>query len=58
MIYALYKNEEILAIGTVYEIAEKMNVKLDTILYYKTNAYKRKIYKRNAENVRLLIPID
>lgn len=57
-IYALYKGEEILAIGTVFEISKKMGVQIDTILYYKTNAYKRKIEKRNKNTHRILIKLE
>lgn len=57
-VYALYKGEELLAIGTVFEIAVKMKVQVDTILYYKTNSYKKKLEKRNAKNCRILIKVE
>ena len=34
--YALYKGEELLAIGTKRELAEKFNVKERTITFYMT----------------------
>ena len=49
--YAMYKGDEILYIGTLEEIAEKHGVKKQTIYHYTTDAYKKKIAKRNkAEN--------
>lgn len=56
--YALYKGEELLCIGTIKEIAEKFNVQQSTIRYYLTNAYKRKLAKREAKNVRELVELD
>lgn len=45
-IYALYKGEELLSTGTMYQIAEEMNVKLRTIRYYQTVGYKKRLSKR------------
>lgn len=58
--YALYKGDDILAIGTIPEIAKEMGVKRDTIAYYKTQAYQNRLKRRNAlnGNVRRLIPLD
>ncbi|ACD24120.1 hypothetical protein FDE76_13420 [Clostridium botulinum] len=58
MSYALYKGEEILGVGTIYELASMLNVQIRTIQYYGTNAYKKKLAKRKSRNVRILIPID
>ena len=54
MDYALYKGEELLAIGTIKEIAEQMEVKYRTIMYYKTPSQK----KRAKGNSRILIPLE
>lgn len=54
MIYALYKGEELLVIGTVKEIAQKMNVKVGTVFYYRTPTYK----KRTSENARRLVKLN
>lgn len=35
--YALYKGEDILAFGTIDEIAQKLGVKKETVAYYKKN---------------------
>ncbi|MGJ0847463.1 hypothetical protein ACR77J_12300 [Tissierella praeacuta] len=58
--YAFYKGDEILSIGTIPEIAEKLGVKRDTVAYYKTQAYQNRLKRRNAlnGNVRILIPLD
>lgn len=56
--YALYKGEEFLCMGTIYQIAKEQNVGIGTIKYYKTNAYKRKLDKRNSKNARILIKIE
>lgn len=56
--FALYKGEELLAIGTTEEIAKQLNNSVSTIVYYRSKAYKRRIEKRNTKNARLLIPIE
>lgn len=58
--YALYKGEQILAIGTIPYIARVLGVKRETITYYRTNAYQNRLKKRNAlnGNVRVLIELD
>ena len=47
-IYAMYKGEECLGIGTLKELAELLNVKYETIAFYLTPTYKKelKIVKR------------
>jgi DNA-binding CsgD family transcriptional regulator len=37
--YALYEGEEILAIGTVKEIADKLKISPDTVKFYGYAAY-------------------
>ena len=57
--YSLYKGEELLRIGTLKEIAESENVKLETIQFYMKPAYKRRIAKRkNARNYREVVCLD
>ena len=53
--YALYKGENLLAIGTGEEIAKRMGVKKETIAFYKTPAYRR---RAKSKNVRILVPLD
>ena len=40
--YALYKGEELIAMGTLLQIAFKTGVKLRTIQFYKTPTYKKR----------------
>lgn len=54
--YALYKGETLLAIGTAKEIADEMNVKKETILFYNKPAYKKRINKDG--NVRILVSLE
>ncbi len=57
--YALYKGEELLRIGTLKEIAESENVKLETIQFYMKPTYKRRISKRkSARNYREVVCLD
>lgn len=56
--YALYKGDILLSIGTIKEIAEDTGVKTDTIYYYKSNVYKRRLQQRNSKNARTLIELD
>lgn len=43
--YTLYKGENILAFGTMKQIAEKLNVKVKTIYFYTTPAWKKRCKK-------------
>lgn len=51
--YALYKGDELLAMGTKREIAEKLGVSVSTITYYGTPSYA----KRTSENARRLVEL-
>lgn len=58
-IFALYKGEQMLSTGTIYEIAQELNVEVKTIKYYGTNSYKRKLEKRTrARNAIELVKLD
>lgn len=54
LMYALYKGDQLLSVGTIYQIANEMNVKIDTIYFYKTPAY----LKRTGANARILIKVE
>ncbi|PIC72397.1 hypothetical protein CSV76_15230 [Sporosarcina sp. P17b] len=57
--FALYKGEELLAIGTYVEIAKELKVQPRTIRYYGSSAYKRKIAKRkNPKSYREIVRLD
>lgn len=53
--YALYKGERILAIGTLDEIADEMNVKRDSVMIYMSPSYKN---RGSGRNRRVLIRLD
>ncbi|MGC9338724.1 hypothetical protein [Listeria ivanovii] len=52
--YAMYKGDDLLIIGTLTELAEFKNVTRDTILFYMSNSYK----KRVGENGLCVIKIE
>lgn len=54
--YALYKGDTLLAIGDVFEIAEKMNVSAETVHFYGMPVYKKRV--KNPDKRRELIVID
>lgn len=57
-VYAFYKGDDCLFIGTINEIADRFNIKKDTVLYYKTPAYMRKISNSGKyENQRILVEV-
>lgn len=58
LIYALYKGDEFLDMGTKREIAERQNVSLKTIHHYTTPSYKNRFAKRDKRNRRVLIRVD
>lgn len=41
--YAVYKGEELLAIGTSYQLAERFNVKRETVKWWASPANMRKV---------------
>jgi len=48
-VYALYKGDNILSIGTKKELAKNLNVDIKTITYYVSNAYKKLCNKREGK---------
>ena len=56
--YAMYKGDECLAIGTVREIAEQMGVREETIYYYLSKTYERRLDNRKTRNPRIVIRIE
>lgn len=51
--FALYKGDELIAMGTKREIAEQLGVSASTIGYYGTPAYAR----RTSDNGRRLVKL-
>lgn len=57
--YALYKGEEILCIGTIDEIARAQRIERETVMFYKTPGYLKRIQKRKrGQDYMLLIAIE
>lgn len=57
-VYAMYKGDELLAIGTTREICEKMQIKEKTFHYYRTKTYERRLKNRKEMNARRIIIVD
>lgn len=53
--FAVYKGYEILAEGTAKQCAEKLNVKTETIWYYKSATYQM---KGSGKNRRIAIELE
>lgn len=51
--YALYKGEELLAMGTKREIAAQLGVSPSTIAYYGTPVYARRTTERGRRLIEL-----
>ncbi|WP_455452039.1 hypothetical protein [Streptococcus salivarius] len=51
--YALYKGEELLAMGTKREIAEQLGVSASTVGYYGTPVYARRTSEKGRRLVEL-----
>jgi len=56
--YALYKGDTILAFGTIEQIATKTKVKVNTIKFYNSNTYRKRIAKRKSKKCRELTLIE
>lgn len=54
----MYKNEELLSIGTAKEICKEMNISYKTFQFYRTNYYKNIVDKSRLKNRRIIIRID
>lgn len=55
---AIYKGEELPAMGTLDEVAEELNVDRKTIMFYSTPTYKRRLASRNVKSARELVWLD
>jgi len=59
MEYAVYKGDEFICVGTIKECARYMDVLPETVRYYTTPAYQRRLAKRkNAQNYITVIKIE
>ena len=59
-VYAIYKGDEFIDLGTKKELAERLGVKVRTIEYLLTPAYRRKFKKskNNGENRMIAIRLE
>lgn len=45
--------------GTIFQIAQELNTNINTIRYYGTNTYKRRLAKRKkSNNSKILIELE
>lgn len=60
MEYAIYKGENLLAIGTERQLARDLGVKIETIKFYRSPAYARRLAKRKDRgiNCRVIVELD
>ncbi|MBY5022162.1 hypothetical protein K6V64_09635 [Streptococcus suis] len=49
--YALYKGDELLAMGTAKELASQFGVKVSTIHFYKSLAYIKRTSEKKARRL-------
>ena len=49
--YALYKGDDLLALGTMKEIAKKRGVTVKTLVFMRSPAYKRRTSEQNAQRL-------
>ena len=60
MEYAIYKGENLLAIRTERQLARELGVKIETIKFYRSPAYAKRLAKRKkrGENCRVIVELD
>lgn len=60
MEYAIYKGENLLAIRTERQLARELGVKVETIKFYRSPAYARRLAerKKRGENCRVIVELD
>lgn len=46
-VYALYKGENLIDTGTIYQLAKRQNVQIKTISFYQTPTYQKRNRGRN-----------
>lgn len=54
-IYAMYKGERCLATGTLVQLSKALNIKIQTLYFYMTPTYKKRLEKgiNRRELIRL-----
>lgn len=54
-IYAMYKGDKCLASGTLYQLAQKLDIDIQTLRFYLTPTYRKRV--GDSKNRRELIRI-
>ena len=57
-VYAMYKGENLLAMGTAKEICKEMRISYKTFQFYRTKHYKNIVKNSRLKNRRIIIRID
>ena len=55
-VYAMYKGDECLAIGTLIQLSRDLNIKYQTLKFYLTPTYKKRSSK--GKNRRELVRVE
>jgi DNA-binding CsgD family transcriptional regulator len=55
-IYAMYKGNNCLATGTLYQLAKDLNISIQTLRFYLTPTYRKRFEK--SKNRRELIRVE
>lgn len=55
-IYAMYKGDECLAIGTLIQLSKALNIKIETLYFYMSPTYKKRVKK--GKNRRELVRVE
>ena len=56
--YAVYKGDEFLDIGTAKELASKMNVKVETIKFWSTPTYHKRIKNHDIATIVVKLSVE
>lgn len=55
-IYAMYKGDDCIAMGTIIQLSKQLGVSIQTIRFYLTPSYRKRVKKGN--NRRELIKVE
>lgn len=57
-VYALYKGDKFIDIGTKAQLMVKHNMKYETITFYLSNAYKKRLKERDSKDAIIIIEVE
>lgn len=49
--YALYKGDELLGVGTLKELSKEFGVKIKSLLFYQTPAYRKRTSEKKGKRL-------